>query len=470
MFGTSFYRTVATIALLVSTANANEAVGVHGSGTTNPSKCYWAIMEQIEARTKADTHLTYRAVGSTTGIAEFVNDYDTTEPVNDFGSGDLPLNNTVWTRFNSTGVKVLQFPVLLGAVSFFHSVKYVDKLDLNACLLARIFRRDIKEWTHPDIVAFNPELADVPVDEDMSIIVAHRVRGSSSTSSITNYLNVACPDEWSDDLVGSRITWPDDTKGCEGSGGMTDCINNDPNVIGYIDAGHGIAEGLSEIELENKDGTLLSSQEASARGGIAAAEQGALPDSVEADFSGVSLLNRPGEYTWPIVLMTYVYVRQDMTYFDDAAEASLTVAFLEALYNDDYIQQCADNYGFTLPTSDVRDMAEEGIKSLILPDGAPKWTFESSTDPIDGHGEYVISGKRQRISDIERDSLMSSSATKEELEQEIAALKAELNDKAGMTDKQERQLMAALVLSCMCFVYLIIFSIFPLLRCFSRKE
>ena len=47
---------------------------------------------------------------------------------------------------------------------------------------------------------------------------------------------------------------------------MTSCIRDTAGTIGYIDAGHGHAEGLIEIELRNAHGSFLSSLEASAKG------------------------------------------------------------------------------------------------------------------------------------------------------------------------------------------------------------
>jgi ABC-type phosphate transport system substrate-binding protein len=119
------------------------------------------------------------------------------------------------------------------------------------------------------------------------------VKGSSSTASITQYLNQVCPAEWPDTLVGKTINWKTNTVGCEGSGGMTDCISSTPGTIGYIDSGHGHAEGLQEIELKNADGIFVSSKQAADRGGImAATENAGLPVSLDGSFAGVNLLNR----------------------------------------------------------------------------------------------------------------------------------------------------------------------------------
>lgn len=65
---------------LVALAVASKTVtaygpvlSVHGSGTTNPSKCYWNVMDMMQARAKLPLHMTYRAIGSGGGQTEFTN-------------------------------------------------------------------------------------------------------------------------------------------------------------------------------------------------------------------------------------------------------------------------------------------------------------------------------------------------------------------------------------------------------------
>lgn len=244
----------------------------------------------VQVQTKLPTKMTYRGVGSSTGQAEFVG--NVTRPDNDFGSGDIPLSAENFARFEAGSV--LHLPIVLGAISFFHSVPTGDsQLNLTPCVLAKIFKREITEWTDPEILELNPDLS---LPGGFPIYVARRVQGSSSTSSITKYLNTACPGQWPDDLVGSSIDWPADTNGCEGSGGMTDCIVGQPGTIGYIDSGHGHSENLQEIELRNADDVYISSKEASVRGGImAAADNAGLPDSLDQSFADIDYLNKVSE-------------------------------------------------------------------------------------------------------------------------------------------------------------------------------
>lgn len=153
---------------------------VHGSGTTNPTKCYWHIMEKMRIRSKLPLHLTYRAVGSSTGQVEFSQN----DPViSDFGSGDIPLSAETYGSLTAAGDTILQLPVFVGAVSFYHSIPNTPTLNLTACTLARIMKQEIKEWNHDDIISQNPTL-ELP-EPGLPIKVARRVRGSSSTSVVT---------------------------------------------------------------------------------------------------------------------------------------------------------------------------------------------------------------------------------------------------------------------------------------------
>jgi len=176
--------------LLAMNTNSADAAAptlmVHGSGTTNPEKCFANIIEKFAARAKQPIRMTYRSVGSSTGLEEFVNNFES--PIVDFASGEIPLSSESWQKFKAQNVTVLHLPALFGAVSFFHSVPAVHDMNLTACLLARIFTRDIKDWSHPDILAENPEMKlDGLKSENGTtyITVAVRENGSGNTLAIT---------------------------------------------------------------------------------------------------------------------------------------------------------------------------------------------------------------------------------------------------------------------------------------------
>eukprot|EP00540_Astrosyne_radiata_P007271 CAMPEP_0116860912 /NCGR_PEP_ID=MMETSP0418-20121206/22703_1 /TAXON_ID=1158023 /ORGANISM="Astrosyne radiata, Strain 13vi08-1A" /LENGTH=448 /DNA_ID=CAMNT_0004495421 /DNA_START=286 /DNA_END=1632 /DNA_ORIENTATION=- len=448
-------------------------------------------MQQFMERSKLPLKLTYRAVGSSTGQAEFA------AGTNDFGSGDIPLSTDTYSALEPG---IVQLPIVLGAISLFHSIPNVPDgiggLNLTSCLIARIFKRQIVEWDHPDILTLNPNLRKHLPHPDYPVTVAHRKLGSSSTASITAYLHDSCPQEWSDTMVGKTITWPDDTLTCEGSGGMTNCIRNNPGTIGYIDSGHGHSEGLVEIELQNLDKNYLSSKEAAARGGIGAAA-GAVPSSADANFADVSLLNQPGPDTWPIVTLTYVYVRKDLSHlFNEEAnhaEQSLLVTFLRALYEPAYIDQCANLFGFTPVPERVRNLGLAGIQMLQVNATAPEWSFETSTLANTGQGDYVLSVKRRTYAELQRSNNMDdvedllleydrlSQLTKElrqqveslqirtQVLQELQASVAVTSADPAFTDLKEFQLKTALSLAALSFVMCTVGMLIMIGRFFLKK-
>lgn len=55
-------RSVTLLALVGAAASQT----LHGSGTTNPSKFFWNIMDKFQCRAKMDVSMSYRAVGSST--------------------------------------------------------------------------------------------------------------------------------------------------------------------------------------------------------------------------------------------------------------------------------------------------------------------------------------------------------------------------------------------------------------------
>lgn len=425
---------------------------IHGSGTTNPSKCYWHIMDQMEEQMRLPAKLSYRAVGSGTGQTEFIG--STNMPDNDFGSGDIPLATGQYDSLMNAGIEIVHLPIVLGAISFFHSVP-VEKLNVSPCLMAKLLDGKIENWNDQAVIDENPEIEAALPDGSLPVNIARRGDASSSTSSITNFLNTACPELWPNSKVGKRpdeVSWPDSAQVCLGSSGMTKCIRDMPGTIGYIDAGHGQSEGLSEIELENADGTFLTSAIAKENGGIQAAVNATdanLPDNLDENFGNVQLLNKPGEYTWPIVALSYIYVRKDLpSFIPNPINQELLKAFLNALYIDEYIKDCDENFNFTPVPEDLRKKAQDAIKEMLVSDALPEETFVfESEDDKDmgrvGQGEFIVSAKRDTYAAVEQRQIAASVkglvasgdgdsssivGDVEALETEVTAIRGELND------------------------------------------
>jgi len=434
LVGTALFGTLA------ATAAQDEPLIISGSGTTNPSKCFWHIMAKMTEQIKIPTRLTYRAVGSGTGQKEFLGKgiklpdgttTDTLEAYNDFGSGDIPISAGDKEAWNDKGIHFAQLPFVLSAVSFFHSIPGVPSgemgLNMTACLLARVFSADITTWDHEDIKEINPGL-NVP--KNTPIYVGRRDLGSSSTFSITHYLYAQCPKTdmvpkgWPQEKLGKQIDWPTTTHICDGSGPMTSCIEDNSGAIGYIDAAHGHEAGLNEIRLKNGDGFFLTSAEAAKEGVQAAAEDTSMmPADAFGDFTDVAYYNKRGPKTWPISLVSYVYIRKDLSFIKNPVRRTLLRAFAEALFDDDYIGLCA-RYGHIPVPSEVRALSMKGIADLSWNATVEQeWTFEKDTEPGLGQGDLVISQKRKSFELYEADRLADDVSP---MMEEIQNLKLEM--------------------------------------------
>lgn len=315
----------------------------------------------------------------------------------------------------------------------------------------------------------------------------------------SQYLHKACDDEnlqLPAELVGALPEWPESPADnpelmvpCYGSGGMATCIDEVPGTIGYLEVGHGISTGLDEVRLHNRDAAVgttqfRNSQESNIE---AAISMDAFPSSPDEDFSSVSFIDRGGADTWPIVLMTYIYVRKDLSSFiSSPQEQALLVAFLRALYMPDYLQRCADEYGFILflDNAEVKQFAEDAISMVeasIDYTNATKFVFETEdTMAITGAAEYVFSQKRREISDVERD----------DLQEELASLLAQIEELTSVTDgdvsqsaaqgitsgtgffssSDETQLKAALALGSISFAFWTLWIAAYLYRTMTRSQ
>jgi hypothetical protein len=133
-------------------------------------------------------------------------------------------------------------------------------------------------------------------------------------------------------------------------------------------------------------------------------------------------LYQAGANTWPIVAMSYIYIRKDLTYMPNPESQTLLKAFLKALYTPEYIGVCEEEFGFFRVTGELREKALTAIDDLVITPGAPEWTYELSTDKRNGQNDYVISAKRESYSEIEQDYAVEAV---DQLVRDVVALKAE---------------------------------------------
>jgi phosphate transport system substrate-binding protein len=318
---TRHHFSLCSLVLVVGSWNYASGQGIlqfHGSGSIVPSNCFWHLLETMRSQTKIPAWMTYRAISSGPGQDDLMGNI--THPFSDFASSDYPLSSEQYNALKNASQEVVHLPVFMGATGVFHSLPLRTEdgsstrtihLNLTSCLVARIYKGEIEDWTHPDIVELNPNM-NLPVlldlygnpkdDQSYPIKVAHRTAGSSTTLIFTSYLHKACPEHWDAKLVGTDIVWPmtgsDRLFSAESTPGLIALILNETGTIGYSDSGPAVDEELPEVALKMQQTTMkepffLTSENALSKDGVAAALKGIeWPSSGTDDWSGVDTVNQ----------------------------------------------------------------------------------------------------------------------------------------------------------------------------------
>ena len=74
---------------------------------------------------------------------------------------------------------------------------------------------------------------------------------------------------------------------------------------------------------------------------------------------------QPGANTWPITLVSYVYIRKDLSFIKNPARRTLLNAFATSLFDPDYIGLC-ERYGLVPVPTELRELSLVGLDMLEL--------------------------------------------------------------------------------------------------------
>ena len=279
-------------------------VTLNGSGSTLSKPFQEVAIEQFKKNHK-DITVNYGGGGSGKGRQ------DLADMVVDFAGSDSPFKPSEAAK--AKGGAMLYFPVLLSPIAVTYNVGGLDKLQLSAPTIAKIFQRDIKKWSDPAIAADNPG-AKLP---DTAIVVAHRADGSGTTQNFTEYLNTAAKKDWKL-KSGSTVEWPSDTQAGQGNGGVAQIVKSTKGAIGYVDLSDAKASRLKFAAIKNRSDKYI---EPSAAAASAAGEGIQVKDDLV-----FSAIDAKGDQAYPITAQTWVivYAKQADQAKGDALKTYLT--------------------------------------------------------------------------------------------------------------------------------------------------
>lgn len=335
---------LSSILLAFLLAGAAAAVEIVGAGASLPDPIY----KSWSNNHGGDLHLVYQAVGSGNGVDLLI------AGKVDFGASDRPMKPEELEKNN-----LVQFPAVIGAVVPVVNIEGVEpgKLKLDGETLARIYLGKIAKWNDPAIVALNRDLK-LP---DANIAVIHRSDSSGSTFLLTNYLSKASA-EWRNTMgEGTKINWRIGTGGLGGLA-VIGYVRRLKNSIGYVDFNQVVQNGLSHVQLKNRDGQFVSASVNSIKAAAANAQWGK-----NAGFYEI-LTDQQGN-SWPITGASFVLMHKVQ---NNPQVAQAVLKFFDWSYVNG--TQAAERMSFvSLPANTQQLIRAEWKNRIKDPKGNPVW-------------------------------------------------------------------------------------------------
>ena len=328
---------VAAAVSLIPAVQALADVSLTGAGATFPYPIYSKWFDEYR-KVKPDVKINYQSIGSGGGIRQF-----TTKTV-DFGATDGPMTDK--QLFQVDG-KTIHIPTVLGAVVPTFNVPGVTELKLTGPVLADIFLGKIKKWNDPALAQLNPG-ASLP---DAPITVVHRADGSGTTYCWVDYLSAVSP-EWAQKVgKGTSVNWPVGLGG-KGNEGVAGTVKQIKNSIGYVELIYAKQNNIPYAAVQNKAGKFVKADTDT----VSAAAAGAAANMPK-DYR-VSIVNAPGENSYPISTFTWLLVYQN----NPSNKGAVLKDFLAWMLEDG--QKIAPELGYAPLPDQVKSMVKNTISTL----------------------------------------------------------------------------------------------------------
>jgi phosphate transport system substrate-binding protein len=318
-----------------------EAKKLDGAGASFPAVLYSKWFSDYAKLTGVE--INYQSIGSGGGI-KAVSDQTV-----DFGATDAFLSEEQAKA--AKGGTILHIPTTLGGVAVTYNIPGVSKqLRFTPETLAGIFLGTITKWNDPKLVADNPD-ANLPAN---NIITVHRSDASGTSSIFTDYLSNVSPDWKTKVGMGTSVNWPVGL-GEKGNEGVANGIKQNPNSIGYVEVIYAIQQKLGVGLMKNKAGKFVEpTLEAVSAAGAGVAT------TIAADLRA-SIVNAPGDTTYPIAGFTWLLVYEKQT---DKAKASAVTRMLWWALHDG--QKFTAALGYAPLPKEIVTKAEDKVLSITL--------------------------------------------------------------------------------------------------------
>ncbi len=302
---------------------ATAPVVLKGAGATAPYLAYSKWIEEFK-KEEPGIDLQYEATGSGNGIQRL--ELGTV----DFAASDIPLSDAEIAKMK---IKVVHFPTMVGAIVPVYNMP-ASEVRFTGEVLAGIFSGRIKSWNHPELVKLNESVA-LPAHR---IAVIHRSLASGSTYAFTDFL-ARTSDEWKQNFGKSAsIAWPAGEEASTNEA-LAEFVRQTPYSIGYVELNYAEQQKLARGSVRNASGKFVKADVQSV--GAAARLAGDLTSDTR-----ISIVNSPGDGTYPICTLTWLIVPSHNT---DPAKQKAIRRFLNWAYRDGQKIAMRMDYGILEP-------------------------------------------------------------------------------------------------------------------------
>jgi phosphate transport system substrate-binding protein len=273
------------VLLLVATLSVAQAQKITGAGSTFDYPIFSKWFTEYSAA-HPGVQINYQSIGSGGGIQQ------ASSGVIDFGASDMPMSDQALA---AAKVKLINIPIVLGAVVPIFNVPGVSDLRFSPDVLADIYLAKITTWNDPRIAKDNPGV-HLPGDK---IIIVHRSDGSGTTFIWTDYLSKVSNDWKNGPGSGTAVNWPTGVGGSHNEG-VASQVRQFPGAIGYVELIYALQNHINFGAIRNKAGNWV-------KGSIEGVTDAAATVNMPADYR-VSITDAPGPNSYPISSFSYMLI------------------------------------------------------------------------------------------------------------------------------------------------------------------
>ena len=226
-------------------------------GSSAQGNAITEVIANYNAECGDNASIEYNPTGSGAGIKSFYNG------LVDFAGSDSALKTEEKdgvveadkAKERCQGNPAWNLPMVTGPIAFAYNIDGVDKLVLNAEVLAGIFNGTITAWDDEKIAKLNGD-AKLPGEK---IIVFFRSDESGTTENTTKFLSEAGNGVWKDEPAKA---WTGTGEGKNKSSGVAEGVTNTKNSISYMEWSYAKDNNLKMAQLDSGSGPVELTGEA----------------------------------------------------------------------------------------------------------------------------------------------------------------------------------------------------------------